>query len=202
MQAGSMMVPAMPPMMMADCPLVMVLGCDLISIAWEGGRCPPDGSEHVTDLSSVWGGIVTVEDRLYDLIVGSLAKDTLNSDLLCPLTGTIAQERVVEQVGVGAIHEILNLAQFGVDVGGNLPTLVDLHGVGEGVSHGVSVVDLLSIGGGVGALLPPLCHLSDCRSLLDLCLLHLTVRPCCLAPLAALGLGAMHQESERTLFEA
>ena len=175
---------------------------DLISIAWEGGRCPPDGSEHLPDRHDVGGGIVTVEDRLYDLIVGSLAKDTLNSDLFCPFTRTVAQERVVEQVGVGAIHEILDLAQFGVDVGGDLPGFVDLHGVGEGVGHGVSVVDLISIGGGAGALLPPVCHLSRWHRLLDLCLLYLTVRPCCLAPLAALGLGAMHQESERTLFEA
>ncbi len=108
----------------------------------------------------------------------------------------------MEQVGVGLIHEILDLAQFGVEIGGDLPGLVDLHGVGEGVGHGVSVVDLLSIGGGVGALLPPVCHLSHCHRLLDLCLLHLTIRPCCLAPLTASGLGAMHQESERTFLEA
>ena len=175
---------------------------DLISIAWEGGKVPPGGSEHVTDLSGVWGGIVLIEDFLYDLFIGSLTEDTLYSDLFCPLMRTIAQERIVEQIGVSAIHEILDLTDLSVEIGGDLPLLIDLDGVGEGVSHGVSVVDLISIRGGVGALLPPLCHLSDRRSLLDLCLLHLTVRPCCLAPLAALGLGAMHQESKRTLFEA
>ena len=54
----------------------------------------------------------------------------------------------------------------------------------------------------MGALLPPVCHLSHCRRLLDLCLLDLTVRPRCLAPLTASGLGAMHQESEGTLLKA
>ena len=168
----------------------------------ERGQVPPGGSEHLPDRHDVGGGIVTVEDRLYDLIVGSLTENTLHGDLLCPFTRTVAQETIVEQVGVGAIHQVFDLAQFGVDVGGNLPTLVDLYGVGEGVGHGVSVVDLFSIGAEVGALLPPVCHLSRWHRLLDLCLLDLTIRPCCFAPVAASGLGAVYQQSEGTFLEA
>ena len=103
---------------------------------------------------------------------------------------------------MGLIKQILDLAQFGVDVGGNLPAFVDLNGVGESVGHGVSVVDLISIGGEEGALLPPVCHLSGWLRLLDFSLLDLTVCPCCFAPLAALGLGAVNQQSEGTILEA
>jgi len=55
---------------------------------------------------------------------------------------------------VGLIKQILDLAQFGVDVGGNLPAFVDLNGVGESVGHGVSVVDLISLQGGWGHCCP------------------------------------------------
>lgn len=76
-----------------------------------------------------------------------------------------------------------------------------------GDEHWVSVVDLLSIGAGVGAVVPPVCHLSDCHRLAGGRLAIASKLPSLppladrLAPLAALGLGAMHQEGERCRFE-
>ena len=67
---------------------------------------------------------------------------------------------------------------------------------------GACVVDLFSIGAGVGALLPPVCRLSDWHSLGGGCLAVASELPSlatgtnCSTPLAALRLGAMHQEGE------
>lgn len=101
-----------------------------------GAVCPPGGSEHLPDRHHVGGGVVPVEDRFDDLLVGSLGENPLDGDLFCPLVEPTRQEVAREHVGVGAVEEVFDLAQLGAEVGGDLPLLVDLNGVGEGVGHG------------------------------------------------------------------
>ena len=172
-----------------------------------GGGCPPGDSEEVADLHGVGGGVVLLEDRAGDLVGGLALQDALDSQLGCPLVVTL------QGVGTAADHvavpqDQIHLGQDGVHVGGDLPALVDLHGVGEGVGHGVGVVDLFSIEPRWGAGVPPLCHWSDCHKLSSGCLVvasklpSLAASPDRLAPLAALRLGAMHQQGEGCRLEA
>ena len=119
-----------------------------------GGGCPPGGSEEVADLHGLGGGVVFFEDRPGDLVGGLALQDALDSQLGCPLVVTL------QGVGTTADHvavpqDQIHLSQDGVHVGGDLPALVDLHGVGEGVGHGVGVVDLFSIEPRWGAGVPP-----------------------------------------------
>ena len=73
--------------------------------------------------------------------------------------------------------------------------------------HGSSVVDSISLQAGVGAAVPPVCHLSDCHRLAGGRLAIPSKLPSLptladrLAPVAALGLGAMHQQGERCSLE-
>ena len=115
-------------------------GCRLlVNCSMAGGGCPPGDSEEVTDLHGVWGRVVLLEDRAGDLVGGLALQDALDSQLGCPLVLTL------QGVGTAANHvavpqDQIHLGQDGVHVGGDLPALVDLHGVGEGVGHRSGVV--------------------------------------------------------------
>ncbi len=157
----------------------------------------PFGAEGCHHL--IIAGFPLVCDAGGDLLGGLALQDASDGKLCRPLV-VVGEVSTAESQGFqGDVHLIEGI----IEVGGDLPALVDLHGVGVGVGHGVPVVDLFSIGAGVGALLPPVCRLSDWHSLAGVRLAVASELPSLatladrLAPVAALGLGAMHQEGER-----
>jgi len=89
-------------------------------------------SEEVTDLDGIRGGVVVVEDLPNDFLVGSLTQDAIDGDLFCPLVRSITEERIMEQVGMGAIHQVFDLADLVVEIDWDLPVVADLHGVSHG----------------------------------------------------------------------
>ena len=105
--------------------------------AVEGAGCAPCNiSEHFPDGHVVGGGIVPINNQLSDLVGGLALQDALYRQLGCPLVLATAHGIVGEQVGPASLQGSVHSLQGVVEVGGDLPALVDLLGVGVGVGHG------------------------------------------------------------------